>query len=209
MLNIWTWLTRQWRQREQVRRQRREPFSPLRAACFPPAAITHLLTNIIYRHRCQRCPRPLFCHFSPTGLLFPAVPVALLLCAEPNGAFVLLSAPVTCSPPPPILYRPSLRGPTCVCFSSLSLTMEVRWGVWGGVVSGEWVFAPGRGADVKERGTGVGNETWAHPDASLGCLLINFVCLISGVFFSAPILWCEKRKKKKRMVHSKPESITR
>lgn len=28
---------------------------------------------------------------------------------------------------------------------------------------------------------------------SFGSLLINFVCLISGVFFSVPILWCEKR----------------
>lgn len=121
-----------------------------------PAAITHLLTNIIYRHRCQRCPRPLFCHFSPTGLLFPAVPVALLLRAEPNGAFVLLSAPVTCSPPPPILYRPAPPLPSLprahlrVFLVSLWLTMEVRW---GGKVGGS-----GGCLLLGEARTGGGNE---------------------------------------------------
>lgn len=62
----------------------------------------------------------LFCYFSSVRILFPTVPMALLLCAELNRAFVLLPVAVTCflslslALPLPL----SLAHPTSSIFSS-------------------------------------------------------------------------------------------
>lgn len=124
--------------------------------------------------------RHLFFYFSS---LFFAVPMALLPCTEPHRVFVLLSEPVTCFLSFSLslfLYHTSSYfssqadnwspgGHTRVCF---------REGCMKG--SGEW-------------GGGLAEEISASQCLSFCFPLINFVCLISGVFFSAPILWCEKR----------------
>lgn len=71
-------------------------------------------------------PYLLFSCFSSIGIILHALPTALLQRVEPNGAFVLLSEPVTCSPPPS-----SLLLFICLCLSPLripplKLTIEVR-----------------------------------------------------------------------------------
>lgn len=132
-------------------------------------------------------PRLLFFYFPGQECCFPAVPMALLLrCTEPNRAPVpfvcachlfflplsLLSSLVSFTPPP--------------SFSLQELTAEVR---------GEGcMFASGRGVAKKKKKRGAENKeqdrrrTFCTSRVSFGCLLINFVCLISRVFCSVPVL---------------------
>lgn len=129
-------------------------------------------------------PHLLCFYFSFVRILFPAVPMALLLRIRPNRAFVLLSEPVTCSlslflspihthtPPPHI--------------SLLKLTIEVQGEIH--------MFASGRGVKRGEerRRNRSGWGVSLHLNACLyASLLINFVCLISGVFLftSYPLMW--------------------
>lgn len=66
----------------------------------------------------------LFFYFSSVRMLFPVVPMALLLCTKPNRACVLLSVPVTCSHSCSLFISLSLTPPPCI--SLLELTIEVH-----------------------------------------------------------------------------------
>lgn len=119
-------------------------------------------------------PHLLFFYFSSVRILFPVVPMALLLCTEPNRAFVLLSAPVTCSfshspSLSPSLYLPLPPSLHLLVFLFFELTIEVQ---------GETcVFATGRGvkrgAENKEQ---VCRRDSPHLNA---CLLVVFWLTLS------------------------------
>lgn len=142
-------------------------------------------------------PYLLFFHFSPVRILFLAVPMALLLCTEPNRAFVLLSVPVTCSLSCSLsLYlSPYLTPPPRI--SLLQLTIEVQ---------GEThMFATGRGV---RRGVENKKQVWQRDSPHLNaCLLVVFWLTLSvwSLEFSFQFLSSDVKK----MVHCKPGSITR
>lgn len=94
-------------------------------------------------------PHLLFFYFSSVRILFPVVPMALLLCTEPNRAFVLLSVPVTCSLSCSLSLYLSLSLTPPPRISLLELTIEVQ---------GEThVFASGRGV---KRGAENKEQVW-------------------------------------------------
>lgn len=113
--------------------------------------------------------------------------MALLYCTEPNRPFVLLSEPVTCSLSFFLALPPSLSHPTSLDFPS-------RADNWSPGGNSPVCFRERCEKGSGEWGEGLPERFSASQCMSFGCLLINFVCLISGVFFSVPILWCEKRQ---------------
>lgn len=131
-------------------------------------------------------PQLLFFYFPGEGCCFPPVPMALLLrCTKPNRAPVPLSVPVTYSSSLLLCFLPRSPSPPPPSFSLHELTADVR---------GEGcMFASGRGvkkkkirrAEHKEQDRRIFSPS---QQVSFGCLLINFVCLISRVFFSVPVL---------------------
>lgn len=97
-------------------------------------------------------PHLLFFYFSSVRILFPVVPMALLLCTEPNRAFVLLSEPVTCS------LSFSLTQPPCI--SLLELTIEVH--------RETYMFASGTGV---KRGVENKEQYWRRDTPHLNACL--------------------------------------
>ena len=138
-------------------------------------------------------------------ILFPIVPMVLLLFAEPNRAFVLLSAPVTCS----------LAG-SLTLYLSLSLSLPLppspHLPVFFSSQADNW--SPGGDSHVcfgercKKGGAETKEQVWRRDSPHLNaCLLVVFWLTLSvwSLEFSFQFLSSDVRK----MVHCKPGSITR
>lgn len=103
-------------------------------------------------------------YFSWVRMLFPVVPMALLLCTKPNRALVLLSVPVTCSLSCSLYLYLSLSPPFSPaeppCISLLKLTIEAH---------GETcMFASGRGV---KRGVENKEQDWQRDTTHLNACL--------------------------------------
>lgn len=152
------------------------------------AAIAHLLTPSIYYCKCQR--RPSF-YFS----IFPGKDVVSLPSPWPcySAAPSLTERPSLCQCLSPILPPSFFAFFLGLLHPHLPLFLFRSWqlksaGRAACLLRGEVLKK--RGAENKEQARQRIFSTSQR--VSFGCLLINFVCLISRVFFSVPVLWCER-----------------